>query len=245
VNFLRERWCKTIYWSVFGGIGYFRKRSAMLRDELASYLFDGRPHMLAEPVAMWLAASRPFMAFATTYRDAMGGIVTAIEADGMRGRIPRLIGRDGWAIAEGFERYGPLAGVVMEVVRGTDDRLHYVVAGTVAEDADRVVVEIAGERQTATLADELVTASVDKGDDGTYTPEGRALAKRLPDEVRVRTFAVAFPPDALRGERLVRPVIETRLQDGAIHRQETGLSYCVTERCAPRPSRAAGPGRAG
>lgn len=181
---------------------------------------------------------------ATTYRDAMGGIVTAIEADGTRG-IPRLMGRNGWAIAEGFVRHGPLAGVVMEVLRGADDRLHYLVAGTVAEDAERVVVELGGERQTATLADELVTARVDKRDDGTFTPEGRRLAERLPDEVRVRTFAVTFPPDALRGKRSVSPVVETTVADGTMHRQETGVAYCVSERCKHRPQQAAGPGRAG
>lgn len=38
-------------------------------DELLAYLFDGQPHALAPSVETWLAASRRFAAFATTFRD--------------------------------------------------------------------------------------------------------------------------------------------------------------------------------
>ncbi|HEY1015634.1 MAG TPA: hypothetical protein VGE07_23190 [Herpetosiphonaceae bacterium] len=41
----------------------------MLPDSLIEYLFDGRPHPLAEPLAGWLAESRRFAAFAATFRD--------------------------------------------------------------------------------------------------------------------------------------------------------------------------------
>ena len=41
----------------------------MLVDELLAYLFSGQPHLLAEPVAAWLASSRRFTAFVTTFRD--------------------------------------------------------------------------------------------------------------------------------------------------------------------------------
>jgi hypothetical protein len=41
----------------------------MLTDELHAYLFDGKPHLLAEPVGTWLASSRRFAAFATEFRD--------------------------------------------------------------------------------------------------------------------------------------------------------------------------------
>jgi hypothetical protein len=41
----------------------------MLTDELFAYLFDGQPHPLSPAVAPWLASSRRFTAFATTYRD--------------------------------------------------------------------------------------------------------------------------------------------------------------------------------
>ena len=40
----------------------------MLIDELHSYRFDGQPHLLAAPMATWLAASRPFTAFVTDFR---------------------------------------------------------------------------------------------------------------------------------------------------------------------------------
>src|SRR5229473_1096108 len=38
-------------------------------DELLTYLFDGKSNPLAEPMAGWLASSRRFAAFATTFRD--------------------------------------------------------------------------------------------------------------------------------------------------------------------------------
>ena len=41
----------------------------MLMDETLTYIFDGRPHLLAQPMSAWLASSRPFTAFVTTFRD--------------------------------------------------------------------------------------------------------------------------------------------------------------------------------
>ncbi len=41
----------------------------MLTDELLGYVFDGRSHLLAQPMATWLASSRRFTAFVTTFRD--------------------------------------------------------------------------------------------------------------------------------------------------------------------------------
>lgn len=41
----------------------------MLTEELLTYIFGGQPHLLAEPMAAWLASSRRFMTFVTTYRD--------------------------------------------------------------------------------------------------------------------------------------------------------------------------------
>jgi hypothetical protein len=41
----------------------------MLADELMTYLFDGRAHLLSKEVRMWLASSRRFTAFVTTFRD--------------------------------------------------------------------------------------------------------------------------------------------------------------------------------
>lgn len=40
----------------------------MVVDELLTYFFDGQPHILTEPLSLWLASSRQFVAFATTYR---------------------------------------------------------------------------------------------------------------------------------------------------------------------------------
>lgn len=41
----------------------------MLTNELLSYLFDGRPHLLGQPIASWLRSSRRFMDFAETFRS--------------------------------------------------------------------------------------------------------------------------------------------------------------------------------
>jgi hypothetical protein len=38
-------------------------------DELLDYLFDGKPHLLAEEMERWLASSRRFTAFTTTFRN--------------------------------------------------------------------------------------------------------------------------------------------------------------------------------
>lgn len=40
----------------------------MLIDELLIYLFNGQPHLLATPMATWLASSRRFTAFVNTFR---------------------------------------------------------------------------------------------------------------------------------------------------------------------------------
>ena len=41
----------------------------MLTDELLIYVFDGQSHLLAQPMATWVASSRRFTAFVTTFRD--------------------------------------------------------------------------------------------------------------------------------------------------------------------------------
>src|SRR5574341_159340 len=41
----------------------------MLTDDLLTYLFNGRSHLLVHPMATWLASSRRFAAFVTTFRD--------------------------------------------------------------------------------------------------------------------------------------------------------------------------------
>ena len=41
----------------------------MLTDELLIYLFDGKPHFLAESMASWLSSSRRFTAFVMAFRD--------------------------------------------------------------------------------------------------------------------------------------------------------------------------------
>jgi hypothetical protein len=39
----------------------------MLINELLTYLFDGKPHLLAEPMSTWLASSRRFAAFVNAH----------------------------------------------------------------------------------------------------------------------------------------------------------------------------------
>jgi len=40
----------------------------MLINELFTYLFDGKPHLLAEPMSTWLASSRRFAAFVNAHQ---------------------------------------------------------------------------------------------------------------------------------------------------------------------------------
>jgi hypothetical protein len=46
-----------------------RQQTTMLTEELLTYFFDGQPHLLAAPMTAWLASSRRFATFATTYRS--------------------------------------------------------------------------------------------------------------------------------------------------------------------------------
>lgn len=41
----------------------------MTTDDLLTYLFDGRPHLLAQPLAAWVASSRRFASFAAAFQD--------------------------------------------------------------------------------------------------------------------------------------------------------------------------------
>lgn len=41
----------------------------MLTDELFIYVFNGQPHILAQRMAAWLASSRRFTVFVSTFRD--------------------------------------------------------------------------------------------------------------------------------------------------------------------------------
>jgi hypothetical protein len=41
----------------------------MSTDDLLTYLFDGQPHILFQPMAGWLASSRRFTTFVTTFQD--------------------------------------------------------------------------------------------------------------------------------------------------------------------------------
>src|SRR5678815_3846242 len=41
----------------------------MLTDELLNYLFDGKPHLLAESMGAWLTSSRRYASFVHDVRD--------------------------------------------------------------------------------------------------------------------------------------------------------------------------------
>ncbi len=53
----------------------------MLVDELHTSLFDGQSHLLAEPMAEWLASSRRFTAFVTTYHNKIRKKLRAIQEE--------------------------------------------------------------------------------------------------------------------------------------------------------------------
>ena len=57
----------------------------MLIDELLTYLFDGQSHLLADPMATWLASSRRFTAFVTTHHTKIRKkLRTAQEPESLR-----------------------------------------------------------------------------------------------------------------------------------------------------------------
>ena len=48
-------------------------------DELLAYVFDGRSHLLARPMATWIDSSRRFSAFVSTFRDKIRKKVRATQ----------------------------------------------------------------------------------------------------------------------------------------------------------------------
>jgi hypothetical protein len=61
----------------------------MLTDELIDYLFDGQPHLLAAPVAGWLASSRRFTAFVNDHHTKIRKKLRTVQ-DPERGRDLQL-----------------------------------------------------------------------------------------------------------------------------------------------------------
>lgn len=51
----------------------------MQTDDLLNYLFGGQSNLLVQPMATWLASSRRFAAFATTFRDKIRKKLRATE----------------------------------------------------------------------------------------------------------------------------------------------------------------------
>lgn len=177
-----------------------------------------------------------------TYKARDGSIATVTAADGVRVKTPAVGGRNGYAIADGLLRFGPVAGAELDVVR-VRGRDHYLLAGTVEANVERVVVVLGGRSRTATLSRKVVGAPVVKRMED-LTEEGRAIAARLPDEVRLRTYAATLVPDALAGEVRVKATVVWTLADGSTGRWRS-MSFCVSRVCGARAPEAAGQGRAG
>lgn len=178
----------------------------------------------------------------TTYAPRFGGIGMTTAADGLAA-TPTATARSGFTLAEGLLR-GPLAGDALDVVRAGGSR-HYLYAGTVDASATGVTVRLGGRLLPATLTSQVVSTPVERP--AGLTAYGRKVAERVPDEVRLRTFAVTLVPDELVGRRWVRATVLTTLADGSTHRQRS-IRYCVATSCGlrvPRVHRAAGQGRAG
>jgi len=55
---------------------------SVMTDQLPNYLFDDKPHILAEPISQWLASSPRFKAFATTYRDKIRKKIRITQGNG-------------------------------------------------------------------------------------------------------------------------------------------------------------------
>jgi hypothetical protein len=52
-----------------------------MTDPLVAYLFDEKPHILAEPMARWIESSRRFKEFADTYRDKIRKKIRITHSD--------------------------------------------------------------------------------------------------------------------------------------------------------------------
>jgi hypothetical protein len=52
-----------------------------MTDPLVGYLFDEKPHILAEPMARWIESSRRFKDFADTYRDKIRKKIRITHSD--------------------------------------------------------------------------------------------------------------------------------------------------------------------
>ena len=51
----------------------------MLIDELNTYIFDGRSHLLSQPMTIWLTPSRRYAAFISTYKDKIRKKIRGIQ----------------------------------------------------------------------------------------------------------------------------------------------------------------------
>ena len=57
----------------------FVHNTAMLIDDLLAYIFDGRSHLLTQPMAEWLTSSRRYTAFISTYKDKIRKKIRATQ----------------------------------------------------------------------------------------------------------------------------------------------------------------------
>jgi hypothetical protein len=58
---------------------YPRPSTPMSIDELLTTLFDGQPHLLAQPMATWLTSSRRFTAFVSTYHTKIRKKIRVVQ----------------------------------------------------------------------------------------------------------------------------------------------------------------------
>jgi hypothetical protein len=151
--------------------------------------------------------------------------------------LPGSWSNGAFPLASGLLRSGSItqAGVALARHQG---RTHVLVFGTVDARAKAITVELAGERQIATLSPVTLTLAIPKSMPG-LTAEGRRERAAMPDTVTVRAFAATFTPDLLAGKRSARPSFVTSLDDGSTF-SSGGASYCVARECGTIIPRATG-----
>jgi hypothetical protein len=56
----------------------------MSTDQLLAYLFDGQPHLLFQPMEMWLTSSRRFVTFVHTFQNKIRKKIRTAQDQGSR-----------------------------------------------------------------------------------------------------------------------------------------------------------------
>ncbi|MDO8186370.1 hypothetical protein Q5424_18725 [Conexibacter sp. JD483] len=155
--------------------------------------------------------------------------------------LPDELPTDRFAPVNGYSPLGLAAGMqdsplalIGPVIAERDGTLSRLLIGEVEASARSVTVAIGGERYAAQLTPQQIVAPITRPPEDELLPAGRALLKRLGDEIRLRGFAVALPAGAVpAGADRVEGTVEIVLDDGTTA-SKTLRPTCVSPDCGER-----------